>query len=109
MKTKLIFITILGLILFGVLFMQYGHVPSIDCIGAAAILAGGGVAVYDCVKRQNKAALIPLAISIVIFIITGFIQFEGSILVAAFGFIALSLYIYLRFIFGRRKSQTEKH
>lgn len=41
MKTKLIFITILGLILFGVLFMQYGHVPSIDCIGAAAILAGG--------------------------------------------------------------------
>lgn len=109
MKTKLIFIAILGLILFGVLFMQYGHVPSIDCIGAAAILAGGGVAVYDCVKRQNKAALIPLAISIVIFIITGFIQFEGSILVAAFGFIALSLYIYLRFIFGRRKSQTEKH
>lgn len=109
MKTKLVFIAILGLILFGVLFMQYGHVPSIDCIGAAAILAGGGVAVYDCVKRQNKAALIPLAISIVIFIITGFIQFEGSILVAAFGFIALSLYIYLRFIFGRRKSQTEKH
>lgn len=109
MKTKLVFIAILGLILFGVLFIQYGHVPSIDCIGAAAILAGGGVAVYDCVKRQNKAALIPLAISIVIFIITGFIQFEGSILVAAFGFIALSLYIYLRFIFGRRKSQTEKH
>ena len=109
MKTKLIFIAILGLILFGVLFMQYGHVPSIDCIGAAAILAGGGVAVYDCVKRQNKAALIPLAISIVIFIITGFIQFEGSILVAAFGFIALSLYISLRFIFGRRKRQTEKH
>lgn len=109
MKTKLVFIAILGLILFGVLFIQYGHVPSIDCIGAAAILAGGGVAVYDCVKRQNKAALTPLAISIVIFIITGFIQFEGSILVAAFGFIALSLYIYLRFIFGRRKSQTEKH
>ena len=109
MKTKLIFITILGLILFGVLFMQYGHVPAIDCIGAAIMLAGGGVAVYDCVKRQNKAALIPLAISIVIFIITGFIQFEGSILVAAFGFIALGLYIYLTYFLSRRKSATEKH
>ena len=109
MKTKLIFITILGLILFGVLFMQYGHVPSIDCIGAVAILAGGGVAVYDCIKRQNKAALIPLAISIITFIVTGFVPFEGSILVAAFCFIALGLYIYLRFIFGRRKSAAEKH
>ena len=84
MKTKLIFITILGLILFGVLFMQYGHVPSIDCV-------------------------IPLAISIVTFIITGFIQFQGSILVAVFGFIALGLYIYLTVILNRRKSQTEKH
>ena len=109
MKTKLVFIAILGLILFGVLFMQYGHVPAIDCIGAAIMLAGGGVAVYDCVKRKNKAALIPLAISIITFIVTGFVPFEGSILVAAFGFIALGLYIYLRFIFGRRKSQTEKH
>lgn len=109
MKTKLIFITILGLILFGVLFMQYGHVPSIDCIGAAAILAGGGVAVYDCIKRQNKVALIPLAISIVTFIITGFIQFQGLILVAAFGFMPLGLYIYLTVILNRRNSQTEKH
>lgn len=107
MKTKLIFITILGLILFGVLFMQYGHVPAIDYIGAAIMLAGGGVAVYDCVKRKNKAALIPLAISIITFIVTGFVPFEGSILVAAFGFIALGLYIYL--IFGRRKSAAEKH
>ena len=109
MKTKLIFITILGLILFGVLFMQYGHVPSIDCIGAAIMLAGGGVAVYDCIKRRNKAALIPLAISIITFIVTGFVPFEGSILVAAFGFIALGLYIYLTVILNRRKSQTEKH
>jgi len=50
-----------------------------------------------------------LAISIVTFIITGFIQFQGSILVAVFGFIALGLYIYLTVILNRRKSQTEKH
>ena len=98
MKTKLMVITILGLILFGVLFMQCTHVLFIDCIGAAAVLAGGGIAAYECIKRKNRAALIPLAISIITFIITGVIPFEGSILVAAFGFIALGLYIYLRFI-----------
>jgi len=42
MKTKLIFITILGLILFGVLFMQYGHVPSIDCIGGGGYISRRG-------------------------------------------------------------------
>lgn len=109
MKTKLMVITILGLILFGVLFMQCTHVLFIDCIGAAAVLAGGDIAAYDCIKRKNRAALIPLAISIITFIITGVIPFEGSILVAAFGFIALGLYIYLTYFLSRRKSATEKH
>ena len=109
MKTKLMVITILGLILFGVLLMQCTHVLFIDCIGAAAVLAGGDIAADDCIKRKNKAALIPLAISIITFIITGFISFEGAILVAAFGFIALGLYIWLTVFLSRRKRETEKH
>ena len=94
MKTKLIFIIILGLILFGVLFMNYGQAPAIDCIGAAIVLSGGGIAVYDCLKRNKKAALVPLAVGTIILIITGFIQFKGAIIVAAFGFIALGIYFY---------------
>ena len=109
MKTKLIFLIVLGLILSGVLVMICGQDTVVDRLGAIILLAGFSIAVYDCIKRQNKAALIPLAISIVTFIITGFIQFQGSILVAAFGFIALGLYIYLTVILNRRKSQTEKH
>lgn len=95
MNAKLIFITVLGFILLGVLFMYYGQTLSIDCIGAALTLAGGGLAVYDCVKRKKRASLIPLAVSLIALITTGFIQFDGSILVAAFGFIALGLYICL--------------
>ena len=109
MKTKLIFLIVLGLILSGVLVMICGQDTIVDRLGAIILLAGFSIAVYDCIKRRNKAVLIPLAISIVTFIITGFIQFQGSILVAAFGFIALGLYIYLTVILNRRKSQTEKH
>ena len=109
MKTKLIFLIILGLILSGILVMSYGQDIAVDCLGAAILLAGFGIAVYRCVKRKEKAVLIPLVVSILAFIITGFIPFQGSILVAAFGFIALGLYIYLTVILNRRKSQTEKH
>ncbi|EFW39261.1 hypothetical protein HMPREF9554_00221 [Treponema phagedenis F0421] len=97
MKTKILFIVIVGLVLFGVLFMNYGQTVSIDCIGAAIVLAGGGLAVYDSVKAKRKAALIPLAVGLITLIITGFIQFNGVIVVAAFGFIALGIYLYLRF------------
>lgn len=97
MKTKLIFIMILGIALFGVLFMIYGRTIPVDFVGAAIILLAGCVAVFDCLKQnRNKGELIPLAIGLIILIITGFVQFEGDIIVAAFGFVALGMYIYFR-------------
>ena len=87
MKAKLIFIIILGLVLFGVLMMTYG---------AAIILIGGGVAVFDCLKqKRNKWVLIPLVLGIITLVTAGFIQTEQTILVAVFGFIALGIYFYL--------------
>ena len=109
MKTKLMFLIILALILSGILVMSYGQDIAVDCLGAAILLAGFGIAVYRCVKRKEKAVLIPLVVSILAFIITGFIPFEGAILVAVFGFIALGLYSYLTVILNSRKSETEKH
>ena len=54
MKAKLIFIIILGLVLFGVLMMTYGQTTPADIVGAAIILLGGGVAVFDCLKQRSE-------------------------------------------------------
>ena len=96
MKAKLIFIIILGLVLFGVLMMTYGQTTPADIVGAAIILIGGGVAVFDCLKqKRNKWVLIPLVLGIITLVTAGFIQTEQTILVAVFGFIALGVYFYL--------------
>ena len=96
MKAKLIFIIILGLVLFGVLMMTYGQTTPADIVGAAIILLGGGVAVFDCLKqKRNKAVLIPLVMGIITLVTAGFIQTEQTILVAVFGFITLGIYFYL--------------
>ncbi|EFW38015.1 hypothetical protein HMPREF9554_01482 [Treponema phagedenis F0421] len=97
MKITRIFILIVGLVLAGVLFMNYGQTVPIDCVGAAIILAGGAFGVYDCVKRNKKRALIPLGISLLILIITGFVRFKGLIVLAAVGLAAFVVYAYLSF------------
>ena len=96
MKAKLIFIIILGLVLFGVLMMTYGQTTPADIVGAAIILLGGGVAVFDCLKqKRNKWVLIPLVLGIITLVTAGFIQTEQTIFVAVFGFIALGIHFYL--------------
>ena len=95
MKNKFMFFVIVGLVILSIFIVNYGQSITTDCIGAVIGLAGGALAVFDTVKNsRRKIALIPLWIGILIF--TGFIQFKGVIILAAFGFAALGLYIYFR-------------
>ncbi|UTC77557.1 hypothetical protein E4O04_05885 [Treponema sp. OMZ 799] len=97
MKNKFMFFVIIGMIILSVFIINYGQTTLLDCIGAAIGLAGGALAVFDTIKySRRKVALIPLWIGILILIITGFIQFKGVIVLAAFGFASLGLYIYFR-------------
>lgn len=94
--SKLIFIIVLGLVIFGVLVMNYGQVLITDCIGAAIILAGGGAAVFDCLRQhRNRWVLLPLAIGILTLVAAGFLKIKYVIILAAFGYAALGLYLYL--------------
>ena len=91
------FFLIVGLVILSIFIINYGQSVVIDCIGAVIGLAGGALAVFDTVKySRRKIALVPLWIGILILIVTGFIQFKGVIILAAFGFAALGLYIYFR-------------
>lgn len=97
MKNKFMFFAIIGMIILSVFIINYGQTTLLDCIGAVIGLAGGALAVFDTIKySRRKVALIPLWIGILILIITGFIQFKGVIVLAAFGFASLGLYIYFR-------------
>ncbi|WP_024469302.1 hypothetical protein [Treponema pedis] len=97
MKNKFMFFVIIGLIILSVFIINYGQTTLLDCIGVVIGLAGGALAVFDTVKyKRRKIALVPLWIGIVILIITGFIQFKGVIILAAFGVAGLGLYIYFR-------------
>ncbi|UTC74158.1 hypothetical protein E4O03_07840 [Treponema sp. OMZ 792] len=97
MKNKFMFFVIIGMIILSVFIINYGQTTLLDCIGAVIGLAGGALAVFDTIKySRRKVALIPLWIGILILIITGFIQFKGVIVLAAFGFASLGLYIYFR-------------
>ena len=97
MKNKFMFFMIVGLVILSIFIVNYGQSILTDCIGAVIGLAGGALAVFDTVKySRRKIALIPLWIGILILIVTGFIQFKGVIILAAFGFTALGLYIYFR-------------
>lgn len=97
MKNKFMFFVIIGLVILSIFIVNYGQSITTDCIGAVIGLAGGALAVFDTVKySRRKIALVPLWIGILILIVTGFIQFKGVIILAAFGFTALGLYIYFR-------------
>lgn len=97
MKNKFIFFVIMGLVILSIFIVNYGQSITTDCIGAVIGLAGGALAVFDTVKySRRRIALAPLWIGILILIVTGFIQFKGVIILAAFGFAALGLYIYFR-------------
>jgi len=97
MKNKFMFFVIVGLVILSIFIVNYGQSITTDCIGAVIGLAGGAFAVFDTVKySRRKIALVPLWIGILILIVTGFIQFKGVIILAAFGFAALGLYIYFR-------------
>jgi len=97
MKNKFMFFVIVGLVILSIFIVNYGQSITTDCIGAVIGLAGGALAVFDTVKySRRKIALVPLWIGILILIVTGFIQFKGVIILAAFGFAALGLYIYFR-------------
>ena len=91
------FFMIVGLVILSIFIVNYGQSITTDCIGAVIGLAGGALAVFDTVKySRRKIAIVPLWIGILILIVTGFIQFKGVIILAAFGFTALGLYIYFR-------------
>ena len=97
MKNKFMFFMIVGLVILSIFIVNYGQSITTDCIGAVIGLAGGALAVFDTVKySRRKIAIVPLWIGILILIVTGFIQFKGVIILAAFGFTALGLYIYFR-------------
>ena len=97
MKNKFMFFVIIGLVIVSIFIVNYGQLITTDCIGAVVGLAGGALAVFDTVKySRRKIALIPLWIGILILIVAGFIQFKGVIILAAFGFATLGLYIYFR-------------
>ncbi|UTC78100.1 hypothetical protein E4O04_08850 [Treponema sp. OMZ 799] len=97
MKNKFMFFVIVGLVILSIFIVNYGQSLLIDCIGAAIGLAGGALAVFDTVKySRRKIALVPLWIGILILITIGFVQFKGVIILAAFGFAALGLYIFFR-------------
>ncbi|EMB47055.1 hypothetical protein [Treponema denticola] len=97
MKNKFMFFVIVGLVILSIFIVNYGQSILTDCIGAVIGLAGGALAVFDTVKHSRpKIALVPLWIGILILIAIGFVQFKGVIILAAFGFAALGLYIYFR-------------
>ncbi|MGF7108243.1 hypothetical protein [Treponema pedis] len=97
MKQKMWFVLSLVLFVIALFVVNYGQGILTDCVGAVIGLAGGALAVFDTVKyKRRKIALIPLWIGILILIVTGFIQFKGVIILAAFGFAGLGLYIYFR-------------
>lgn len=97
MKNKFMFFMIVGLVILSIFIVNYGQSITTDFIGAVIGLAGGALAVFDTVKySRRKIAIVPLWIGILILIVTGFIQFKGVIILAAFGFTALGLYIYFR-------------
>lgn len=97
MKNKFMFFVIVGLVILSIFIVNYGQSILTDCIGAVIGLTGGALAVFDTVKySRRKIGLVPLWIGILILIVTGFIQFKGVIILAAFGFFALGLYIYFR-------------
>ena len=97
MKNKFMFFVIVGLVILSIFIVNYGQSILTDCIGAVIGLAGGALAVFDCVKHsRRKIVLIPLWIGILILIAIGFVQFKGVIILAAFGFAALGLYIFFR-------------
>lgn len=97
MKNKFMFFVIIGLVILSIFIVNYGQSIATDCLGAVIGLAGGALAVFDSVKHSRcKIALVPLWIGILILITVGFIQFKGVIILAAFGFAALGLYIYFR-------------
>ena len=97
MKNKFMFFVIVGLVILSIFIVNYGQSILTDCIGAVIGLTGGALAVFDTVKySRRKTGLVPLWIGILILIVTGFIQFKGVIILAAFGFSALGLYIYFR-------------
>ena len=99
MKNKFMFFVIVGLVILSIFIVNYGQSILTDCIGAVIGLAGGALAVFDTVKHsRRKIALLPLwvGVGILILITIGFIQFKGVIILAAFGFAALGLYIYFR-------------
>ncbi len=97
MKHKIIFIAVLGLLIAGIFILTYGQVIVLDCLGTVLCFAGGALAVFDTVKYSlNRKPLIPLWAGILILTIIGFVQFKGAIILAAFGFASLGLYIYFR-------------
>lgn len=97
MKNKFMFFVIIGLVILSIFIVNYGQSITTDCIGAVIGLAGGVLAVFDTIKHsRRKIALVPLWIGILILITIGFVQFKGVIILAAFGFAALGLYIYFR-------------
>ena len=99
MKNKFIFFVIMGLVILSIFIVNYGQSILTDYIGAVIGLTGGALAVFDTVKySRRKIGLVPLWIGILILITIGFIQFKGVIILAAFGFACLGLYIYFRLI-----------
>ncbi len=97
MKQKMWFVLSLVLFVIALFVVNYGQGILTDCVGAVIGLAGGALAVFDTVKyHRRKIALIPLWIGLITLITIGFVQFKGMIILAAFGFIALGLYIYFR-------------
>ena len=109
MKNKFMFFLIVGLVILSIFIVNYGQSITTDCIGAVIGLAGGALAVFDTVKNsRRKIALVPLWIGILILIAIGFVQFKGVIILAAFGFAALGLYIFFRLKEWFKKNEKPK-
>ena len=97
MKSKIVFIVILCALAAGIFLLTYGQNIVVDCIGAVLLIAAGAVQTIRLPARSQRPRLLaPLWIGITIFILIGFIQFKGAILLAAAGYVTIGLYLFFK-------------
>lgn len=111
---KKILLVIVALFVVGSFLMSLMTTTEGDLLAAVIVLSGAAVGTIFTLKKQNenqsvsnlngllastpqgkrKLYLIPLWIAAALLILSGFLHFQGTVIITSLGFVALAIYLY---------------